>query len=61
MNQFIQDVIHLTKWEFAIKYWYINLTLIVIALIVTYFTYKKDVKAMNDRYDKLERKIRGDK
>ena len=34
MQNFIQDVIHLTKWEFIIRYWWLEL--MVIAIVIGY-------------------------
>ena len=43
MQNIVQDLIHLTRLEFAIKYWWIELMFIVIIIVYVIFDnmYKK--------------------
>jgi hypothetical protein len=54
--KFINDLIHLTKGEFFIKYWYLYLTLMIVCIILIELNYRKKKKEINDKYDRLERK-----
>jgi len=33
MRNFIQDIIHLTQWEFLIRYWWLELALIILVIV----------------------------
>jgi len=54
MKSIIQDIIHLTEWEFAIKYWYLELALVIVAIIVINKQYKKDLVKLNKKWEKLD-------
>ena len=51
---FINDMIHLTKGEFLIKYWYVYLVLFLLFSILSYFHYKAKKKQINKKYNALE-------
>lgn len=54
MSSIITDLLHLTRMEFAMKYWYLELILIMIAALVMHKQYKIQAKRINDKYDKLD-------
>ena len=37
MSNFIQDLIHLTKWEFVIRYWWLELICIALTILYVIF------------------------
>jgi len=54
MNNIIQDIIHLTKMEFVIKYWCFELGFIVLLIVFNIFDYRRKVRKLNAKYDKLD-------
>lgn len=61
MSRFFNDLIHLTRLEFAIKYWWLILLIIILGIILTHFQYKNKLKEINERYDKLDSLFKNNK